>query len=48
MSSEQRTIEIDTLEIVDLEYEVGGMSAVEPADARMSHRDSVVIVITQD
>jgi hypothetical protein len=47
MSSEQ-TIEVDTLEIADLEYEVGGVSAVEPADARMSHRDSIVIVITQD
>jgi hypothetical protein len=47
MNSEQH-VEIDTLEIADLEYEVGGMSAIEPADARMSHRDSVVIVITQN
>ena len=47
MSSDQ-TIEIETLEIADLEYEVGGMGAVEPADARMSHKDSIVIVITQD
>lgn len=46
--STENTIEIDTLEIADLEYEVGGVSSVEPADARMSHRDSIVIVITQD
>jgi hypothetical protein len=47
MSTEQ-TIEIDTLEIADLEYEVGGVSAIEASDARMSHRDSVIVVITQD
>ena len=46
--STEGTIEVDTLEIADLEYEVGGVSAVEPSDARMSHRDSIVIVITQD
>lgn len=47
MSSEE-TIGIETLEIADLEYEVGGMGAIEPPDARMSHKDSIIIVITQD
>jgi len=47
MSSEE-TIEIETLEVAGLEYEVGGMGADEPADARPSHRNSIVIVITQD
>ena len=42
------TIEVDTLEIADLEYEVGGMGAEEPTDARASHRNSIIIVITQD
>jgi hypothetical protein len=46
--SSQETIEVDTLDIADLEYEVGGMCAIEPADARTSHKDSIVIVITQE
>lgn len=47
MSNEQ-TIELETLDIAGLEYEVGGMGAVEPSDARMSHKDSIIVVISQD
>jgi hypothetical protein len=44
----EHAIEADTLEIADLEYEVGGMNAEEPTDARSSFRNSIVIVITQE
>lgn len=44
MSNEET---IETLEIANLEYEVGGMSALEPAESRVSHADSIVVVITQ-
>jgi hypothetical protein len=44
MSSEQN-IEIETLEIADLEYEVGGTNAVEAADSHLSHRDNVIIMM---
>ena len=35
MSSEQ-IVENETLEIADLEYDVGGVCAVEPTDARQT------------
>lgn len=44
MSSEQ-ILENETLEIADLEYEVGGMSAEEPADSRASFEGMVVIMV---
>ena len=47
MNAEQ-TIEVETLDIADLEYEVGGMGAEEPTDARTSHRNAIVILMTQD
>ena len=47
MNAEQ-SIEVETLEIADLEYEVGGMGAEEPTDARASHRNSIVVLISQD
>ena len=34
---------IDTLEIADLEYDVGGMGAVEPDDSRLSAEGFVVV-----
>lgn len=34
---------IDTLEIADLEYEVGGMGAVEPDDSRLSAEGFIVV-----
>ena len=42
--SNQETIEVETLEIADLEYEVGGMGALEPSDAQMSHEGFIVCV----
>ena len=45
MSSEQ-IIENDTLEIADLEYDVGGMSAEEPADSRASAEGWIVVMVT--
>lgn len=44
MNNEQ-TIEIETLEIADLEYEVGGMGAVEPSDGRQTIEGFVVVNI---
>lgn len=41
MSNEQ-TIEVEALEIADLEYEVGGMGALEPSDGRLSHEGFIV------
>jgi hypothetical protein len=40
MSNEET---IDTLEIADLEYDVGGMGAVEPDDSRLSAEGFVVV-----
>lgn len=42
MSNEQ-TIEIEALEIADLEYEVGGMGAVEPSDGRLTIEGFIVV-----
>lgn len=42
--SSQGTIEVETLEIADLEYEVGGMGALEPSDGQLSHEGWVVAV----
>jgi hypothetical protein len=39
------TIELDTLEIADLEYDVGGMGAVEPAEGRQGNSDFVVVMV---
>jgi hypothetical protein len=39
------TIELDTLEIADLEYDVGGMGAVEPAEGRQGNNDFVVVMV---
>ncbi len=33
----------DTLEIANLEYEVGGMGAVEPDDSRLSAEGFIVV-----
>ena len=41
MSNEQ-TIEVETLEIADLEYEVGGMGALELSDGQMAHEGFIV------
>jgi hypothetical protein len=43
--SNEHTIEIDTLEIADLEYEVGGMGALEPSDGRLTIEGVVVVMI---
>jgi len=40
--SNEETIEIETLEIADLEYEVGGMGALEPSDGRLTHEGFIV------
>ena len=40
MSSEET---VDTLEIADLEYDVGGMGAVEPSEACLSGEGFVVV-----
>ena len=37
---------IDTLEIADLEYDVGGMGAEEPAEARVSIEGFIVVMVT--
>jgi hypothetical protein len=34
---------IDTLEIADLEYEVGGMGSAEPDDSRLSAEGFIVV-----
>jgi hypothetical protein len=39
----EQTIEMDTLDIADLEYEVGGTNALEPNESAVSHSDTVVI-----
>lgn len=44
MSNEQ-TIEVETLEIADLEYDVGGMGSVEPCDGRLTMEGVVVVMI---
>ena len=44
--SNQETIEVETLEIADLEYEVGGMGALEPCDGRLTHEGFVVVMVT--
>ena len=43
--SSQETIEIETLEIADLEYEVGGMGALEPSDGQLSHEGFLVTMV---
>lgn len=35
-------IELDTLEIADLEYDVGGTSSLEPGDAEASNEATVI------
>jgi len=46
MGSSEQIIENDTLEIADLEYDVGGMSAAEPADSRASFEGVAVILVS--
>ena len=41
----EEAIEADTLEIADLEYDVGGVSAVEPAEGRTSMEGFVVVMV---
>lgn len=43
--SNVETIEIETLEIADLEYEVGGMGALEPSDGRLTHEGVIVVMV---
>lgn len=42
MSSEQT---IDTLEIADLEQDIGGMCAVEPAESSISSEGYLVVMV---
>ena len=42
MSTEET---IDTLDIVDLEQDIGGMCAVEPAESRITGEGFVVVLI---
>jgi hypothetical protein len=42
MSSEET---IDTLDIADLEQDIGGMCAVEPAESRVMNEGWVVVMI---
>lgn len=44
--SNDEIIEIDTLEIADLEYEVGGMGALEPSDGRLTHEGIFVVMVS--
>ena len=44
MSSEQ-IVENETLEIADLEYDVGGMSTDEPAEARVMNEGWIVTMV---
>jgi hypothetical protein len=44
MSSEQ-ILENETLEIADLEYDVGGVSSEEPADSRASYEGFLVTMV---
>jgi hypothetical protein len=43
--SNEETIEVETLEIADLEYEVGGMGALEPSDGRLTHEGFLVTMV---
>ena len=47
MGSGEQIIENDTLEIADLEYDVGGMSSEEPADSRTSFKNRIVVLISE-
>jgi hypothetical protein len=42
MSSEQT---IDTLEIADLEQDIGGMCAIEPAESSISSEGYLVVMV---
>ncbi|MGH8222057.1 MAG: hypothetical protein ACREQZ_03700 [Woeseiaceae bacterium] len=42
MSSEET---IDTLEIADLEYDIGGVCSVEPAEARITSEGVFVVMV---
>ncbi len=39
------TDNFDTLEIVDLEQDIGGVSAVEPAESRIMSEGYIVVMI---
>jgi hypothetical protein len=42
MDTEQRA-ELETLDIEDLEYDVGGAGAVEPSDTQVNHGAELII-----
>lgn len=44
MSKEDRN-EVETLEIAELEYDVGGMGAEEPAESRVAHEGFIVVCV---
>jgi hypothetical protein len=44
MSREEKA-EVETLEIADLEYDVGGMGAEEPAESRVAHEGIIVVCV---
>ena len=46
MSSIEETIEIDSLEIADLEYDVGGVSSIEAAAGRQTNDTFVIWYVT--
>lgn len=46
MSSIEETIEIDSLEIADLEYDVGGVSSIEAAAGRQTNDVIVIWYVT--
>ncbi len=48
MSSIEETIEIDSLEIADLEYDVGGVSSIEAAAGRQTNDVIVIWYVTQN
>lgn len=41
----EESIQVDTLEIADLEYDVGGMGAEEPAESRASIEGFAVVLV---
>lgn len=45
MASMEQTMEVETLEIADLEYDVGGMGAVEAADSNVSNEGFIVVMV---
>ena len=46
MSSIEETIEIDSLEIADLEYDMGGVSSIEAAAGRETNEMGIIYYVT--